>query len=265
VRNQIGYPQQFLNYTGLVVSKNQWFETFLSAASWNFQFMANQIQKPSQKDLWEMTPDQVNAYYEPTKNEMVFPAGILQTPFFDASFPLALNYGGIGMVMGHELTHGFDNQGRNYDGNGYLVDWWQPSSGQKFDQLVSCVIQQYSKFEVLPNVFINGNLTQGENIADMGGVKNSYNALKTILGDAQMNSPSIVPGLTNAKLFFVGFAQGWCAVQSPEYVKLQVAIDPHSPAKYRVLGPLINHPNFASVFSCPVGSHMNPINKCAVW
>jgi len=212
-----------------------------------------------------MTAPTVNAYYDPTRNQMVFPAGILQQPFFNHSFPLEMNLGGIGLVMGHELTHGFDNQGRVFDGTGRLVNWWEPQTSQLFDQKVQCVIDQYSKFEPLPGVFINGKLTQGENIADMGGIKNAFSTLKTMIGDDGLNTVSIVKKLNKGQLFFVAFAQTWCTVSSPENIKLRVKTDPHSPAQFRVLGPLINHPQFSKTYSCPVGSRMNPKDRCEVW
>jgi len=215
------------------------------------------------RDEWDMTSATVNAYYDPTRNQMVFPAGILQQPFFNDSFPMEMNLGGIGMVMGHELTHGFDNQGRLYDGSGRLTNWWEPKTSQLFDQKVQCVIDQYSKFEPLPGVFVNGKLTQGENIADMGGIKNAFATAGTFLGD--LTVPSIVPKLNKGQLFFVAFAQTWCTVASPESIKLRVKTDPHSPAQFRVLGPLMNLPAFSQVYNCPAGSPMNPVDRCQVW
>lgn len=216
------------------------------------------------RKAWQMTAPTVNAYYDPTLNEMVFPAGILQQPFFNHSFPPEMNAGGIGMVMGHELTHGFDNQGRLYDGTGTLNNWWMPDTGKKFDAKVQCVIDQYSKFSPIPGVHVNGKLTQGENIADMGGIKNSFSALSTLLGKA-VNDPSIVPKLSRGQLFFVAFAQGWCTKASDAYYRLHAATDPHSPPMFRVLGPLMNLPAFSTTFNCPAGSPMNPPDRCEVW
>jgi len=175
-----------------------------------------------------------------------------------------MNIGGIGMVMGHELTHGFDNQGRLFDGNGKLINWWEPATSKLFDQKVQCVIDQYSKFEILPGIFLNGKLTQGENIADMGGIKNAHASIVKLLGP-DINSPSILPKLTREKLFFVAFGQTWCQISSPEYIKLRVKTDPHSPGKFRVLGSLINLVDFAKAFQCKVGSFMNPTSRCEVW
>jgi putative endopeptidase len=264
VSNMIGGPENPRNYSDVTVNPDTFFENVVSANIFMMQTQLDQIEQPADKDLWGMTPPTVNAYYDPTRNQMVFPAGILQQPFFNVSFPKAMNHGGVGMVMGHELTHGFDNQGRDYDGTGRLTNWWLPATSSKFDQKVQCVIQQYSQFEVLPNVYVNGKLTQGENIADMGGIKNSYNAFKTVIGN-QADAPSIVPGLTNMELFFVAFAQGWCEKATDEALKNQVETNPHSPAKFRVLGPLINLPEFSDTFKCAQGTPMNPTSRCQVW
>jgi len=210
-----------------------------------------------------MTSPTVNAYYDPSRNQMVFPAGILQQPFFNVSYPPSMNYGGIGLVMGHELTHGFDNQGRLYNGEGVLINWWDSATDKQFDSKVQCVIAEYSKFEVIPGVFVNGMLTQGENIADMGGIKNAFHAYSSL---EDISQPSIVPGYNNGKLFFISYAQTWCEKATDAYRRVQVKIDPHSPAMFRVLGPLMNLPAFADVFKCPVGSRMNnPSTRCEVW
>eukprot|EP01112_Ceratiomyxa_fruticulosa_P003327 TRINITY_DN1369_c0_g1_i3.p1 TRINITY_DN1369_c0_g1~~TRINITY_DN1369_c0_g1_i3.p1 ORF type:complete len:489 (+),score=90.78 TRINITY_DN1369_c0_g1_i3:549-2015(+) len=264
VENQIGSPKTPLNYTGLNIG-DVFFENIFLSNYWFSTFSYKQIGFPSNKNLWEMTPDTINAYYDDTKNQMVFPAGILQSPYFNASFPKSMIYGGAGVIMGHELTHGFDNSGKDYNGNGKLTNWWLPATEAKFNSLATCVIEQYSTFEILPGLNVNGNMTLPENIADMGGTKNSFNALASILGQSGLNQQSIVPGFNNAQLFFIAYAQGWCSIETPEYMRLSAATDPHSPPRYRVLGPLINHPYFASTFSCPVGSYMNPTNKCAIW
>jgi len=264
VTNQVGYPQNPSNYTHLPLSTTTYAENTFNAQSYQFISQVKSIGQPANKQKWGMTADTVNAYYDPTRNQMVFPAGILQNPYFNASHPAALNYGGAGVIMGHELTHGFDNQGRDYNGKGVLENWWEPATNKQFNDKAQCIIDQYSKFEVLPGLYLNGKLTQGENIADCGGVKNSYNAFLKNVGPAS-NDTSVVPFLTNSQLFFVGYAQGWCAVASPAYLRVQVATDPHSTARYRVLGPLINLEQFAEQFKCPVGSFMNPKVRCPVW
>lgn len=262
--NLIGYPSNPRNYSDLPISTNEFFINTLRSRVNSFQLELKQLEQPADRQKWLMTADTINAYYDPTRNEMVFPAGIMQTPFFNISWPWETNFGGLGMVMGHENTHGFDNQGRDYDGTGLLIDWWTEESAQQFDERVDCVINQYSQYEVLPGVYINGNLTQGENIADMGGIKNAYYAYLANFGD-QANQPSIVPGLSKIQLFFVAFAQGWCQVATPQYLEIQVKTDPHSPAEYRVIGPLQDLPEFSQVFNCPTDSYMNPTNRCQVW
>jgi len=263
VSHLIGSPAKPDNYAKVQVGAD-FFSNVKSARIYQTAKHFAQIGTPTDKFQWQMTAPTVNAYYDPTLNEMVFPAGILQQPFFNHSFPPEMNAGGIGMVMGHELTHGFDNQGRLYDGTGRLVNWWEPETSKKFDARVQCVIDQYSKFSPIPGVYVNGKLTQGENIADMGGIKNAYHALTVLLGDA-IRDPSIVSRLTRGQLFFTAFAQGWCTKASDAYYRLHAATDPHSPPIFRVLGPLMNLPAFSTIFGCPAGSRMNPADRCEVW
>eukprot|EP01126_Amoeba_proteus_P014574 TRINITY_DN1643_c0_g1_i4.p1 TRINITY_DN1643_c0_g1~~TRINITY_DN1643_c0_g1_i4.p1 ORF type:complete len:570 (-),score=103.87 TRINITY_DN1643_c0_g1_i4:145-1854(-) len=262
VTDQIGSPKNPDDYSSVNITATTYFENVLN--SLNYAVISNwqTIGSPKDPNSWEMTPYTVNAYYDPTKNQMVFPAGILQGVFFNHTFPIELQAGQV--VMGHELTHGFDDQGRLYDGDGRLVDWWQPETAKKFEEKVECVIQQYSKYSPLPGVFVNGELTQGENIADMGGTKNAYRAVANALGSA-INSPSFVPNFTRGQLFFVAFAQTWCEKATDEYLKNQVKTDVHSPAMFRVNGPFTNLVNFAETFNCPVGSPMNPTQRCEVW
>jgi len=262
VTHLIGSPDKPDTYDSVTVG-SQFFTNVLNSITYEMLKMYSTIDMPSDKMAWEMTAPTVNAYYDPSKNQMVFPAGILQQPFFNVSYPTSMNFGGIGLVMGHELTHGFDNQGRLYDGNGVLTNWWDNTTDAKFTSKVQCVINQYSTFEVLPGVYINGQLTQGENIADMGGIKNSFRAYSQL---ENVTSSSIVPGYNNGQLFFLAFAQTWCEVASDAYRRVQVQTDPHSPAPFRVLGPLMNLPAFSDVWKCPVGSNMNnPSTRCEVW
>eukprot|EP01130_Rhizamoeba_saxonica_P012692 TRINITY_DN5383_c0_g1_i1.p1 TRINITY_DN5383_c0_g1~~TRINITY_DN5383_c0_g1_i1.p1 ORF type:complete len:676 (-),score=163.85 TRINITY_DN5383_c0_g1_i1:61-2058(-) len=265
VFNMIGYPDPSNadNRTSLLISEN-YAHNVLNTRRLASMDMYSIIGGPSDRYKWGMTADTINAYYDPTRNEMVFPASILQTPYFNSSRPKAANYGGSGVIMGHELTHGFDNQGKDYDGTGKLKDWWEPETREKFDKRVKCVIDQYSKFEILPGLFVNGKLTQGENIADMGGTKNSLHSYLKYIGN-KADQPSEVPGLSNIELYFVAYAQGWCAKRNPEVSRIKAATDPHSPPKFRVLGPLINLEEFSEVFNCPSGSFMNPKERCSVW
>ncbi|RWS28414.1 endothelin-converting enzyme 2-like protein, partial [Leptotrombidium deliense] len=222
------------------------------------------IGKPANRSEWEMTPPTVNAYYTPTKNQIVFPAGILQAPFYDVNYPKSLNFGAMGVVMGHELTHAFDDQGREYDKRGNLHPWWKNSTIKKFEERIKCFIDEYSSFEINGDR-VNGKQTLGENLADNGGLKAAFHAFEDWLNTHPTELP--LPGLnfTNRQLFFIGFAQVWCSVTTPEALKLQILNDPHSPAQFRVIGTLSNSHEFAENFNCKLGSRMNPKEKCEVW
>ena len=211
-----------------------------------------------------MTPPTVNAYYNPSNNEMVFPAGILQPPFFHRDFSKAQNYGGIGMVMGHELTHGFDDQGRKFDGSGSMTQWWDDKVVAQFEGRAQCVENLYSTYEVQPGVAINGKLTLGENIADLGGVKEAFHAYQAWVADNGAEK-QFVPKLTNEQLFFVSVGQIWCGKETPEAERVLVKTDSHSRPKFRVNGPLSNFPGFWEAFACESGTPMHPTNACEVW
>jgi len=206
----------------------------------------------------------VNAFYSALRNEMVFPAGILQPPFFHRDFPRPMNYGAMGMGMGHELTHGFDDQGRKFDPQGQLREWWDPAASARFQERAACVETLYGGYEVEPGLHLNGAQTLGENIADLGGIKEAYRAYRN--AESRAGAPaSLVPGLSNDQLFFVGFAQSWCELITPEYSRLLAGIDYHSPGKFRVRGALSQSPEFAKAFACAEGTPMNPATKCEVW
>jgi endothelin-converting enzyme/putative endopeptidase len=201
----------------------------------------------------------VNAYYNPPNNEMVFPAGILQPPFFDPSYPMAMNFGGIGMVMGHELTHGFDDQGRKFDGQGRLRQWWEAQAVERFETQATCVEKLYDGYEVQPGLTLNGKLTLGENIADLGGIKQAHSAY---VGWAKGRE---IGELTREQLFFVAFGQLWCTTSTPEIERVLALTDTHSHSRYRVNGPLSNLPAFWDAFACTEGEPMRPRNTCEVW
>lgn len=256
---KVGYPDKWRDYGTLQLGKN-YAENRLQVARFETLRQLAKVGKPTDRSDWYMTPSTVNAYYDPSLNEMVFPAGILQAPFFDHTYPAAMNYGGIGMVMGHELSHGFDDSGRKFDGQGKLVEWWAPEVSSRFDTQASCVKDQYSAYEPQPGLHVKGDLTLGENIADLGGTRLSYRAFKA------QNAPSAgVPGLTDDQLFFVAMAQGWCSVSAPAYEKMLVLSNSHSPPQYRVNGPLSNLPEFANAFGCAEGTRMHPAKTCEVW
>jgi endothelin-converting enzyme/putative endopeptidase len=258
--NKIGYPDKWRDYTALQVSRDTYTANVLAGRAFEAARVAAKIGKPVDRTEWYMSPPTVNAYYDPSVNEIVFPAGILQAPFFDHTFPAAMNYGAMGMVMGHELTHGFDDQGRKFDGDGRLSEWWAPEVSARFDERTACVSKQYSGYQVAEGLNVNGALTLGENIADIGGLREAYRAYK-----AQNAPPANVPGLTDDQLFFVAAAQSWCTVESPEYEKMLVLSNPHSPSKFRVTGPMSDSKEFAEAFGCAEGSTMHPKDACEVW
>jgi endothelin-converting enzyme/putative endopeptidase len=208
-----------------------------------------------------MTPPTVNAYYDPLMNNINFPAGILQPPFFDKQMGDAVNFGGIGMIIGHELTHGFDDEGRQFDAHGNLHDWWTPADATEFDKRDACIAEEYSKFTVAPDVHVNGKLTLGENTADNGGARIALMALLNTIGMDGKN----MDGYTPEQQFFLAFGQVWCENQRPEAEILQVQTDPHSPACFRVNGVLDNMPEFQKAFACKAGQPMVSANACHVW
>jgi predicted metalloendopeptidase len=265
IRNKIGYPEKWENLSSLHVDRAYHFLNILSSNSFWVKKDLAKIGKPVDRSLWQMTPPTVNAYYEPSLNEIVFPAGILQPPFFSAKSPKAANYGAIGMVIGHELTHGFDDEGRQYDASGNLKDWWSPKVGEQFSKKAECLEKQYSSYTIVDGIHLNGKLTLGENIADLGGLKIAYSAFQVVKEDLAAQKKSKNKGFTEDQKFFISFAQGWCAKVSPELEKLRAATDPHSPPRYRVNGVVVNSPDFAKAFSCQPGSPMAPRDRCIVW
>jgi predicted metalloendopeptidase len=209
-----------------------------------------------------MTPPTVNAYYNPPENSINFPAGILQPPFYDNRLDPAVNYGGVGSVIGHELTHGFDDQGRKFDPQGNLRDWWSPEDAKEFEKRAECFIQEYSAFTPLENVHLNGKLTLGENTADNGGLRLAFMALMDSLDG---KSQPKIDGFTPEQRFFLAWGQVWCQNVRPEAARLRAQTDPHSPGQYRVNGVLQNMPEFQQAFSCKVGQPMVRAPACRVW
>jgi endothelin-converting enzyme/putative endopeptidase len=208
-----------------------------------------------------MTTPTVNAFYSPQYNSINFPAGILQSPFFDPRRDIALNFGGAGAVIGHEMTHGFDDQGRKFDGNGNLRDWWTPQDGAEFEKRAACIANEYSGFTAVDDVHVNGKLTLGENTADNGGVRVALMALHDVL----QGKDEKIDGFTADQRFFLGYAQIWCENQTPQALRQQALTNPHSPGPYRVNGTLQNMPEFQKAFSCKVGQPMVSQNACHVW
>jgi putative endopeptidase len=258
----IGYPPKWRAYD-FEVKKAAYLDNTLAARAFDLQFRLKKIGKPVDREEWEMTPPTVNAYYHPLKNQMVFPAGILQPPFYSVQASIPVNLGGMGMVVGHELTHGFDDEGSQFDKDGNLRDWWAAAVRDRFKKQTECVDQQYSSYEALPGVKLNGKLTMGENIADMGGVKLSFAAYRALRAAAP--ELSVAEGFSEDQQFFLATGQVWCSKYRDEYARMAAQVDPHSPPRYRVNGSLANLPEFAAAFSCKKGTPMNPERTCSVW
>ncbi|HYA22743.1 MAG TPA: M13 family metallopeptidase [Terriglobales bacterium] len=266
IRNKIGYPDQWRDYTKLTVVRGDLLGNFFRANDFESKRDIAKISKPLDRKEWGMTPPTVNAYYSGSYNEIVFPAGILQPPFFDKKMDDAVNFGGIGLVIGHELTHGFDDQGRKYDPQGNLRDWWTEQDGKEFEKRVSCIADEYSGFTAVDDLKLNGRLTLGENTADNGGARISFNALEHVIAeDKTGNAAKPIDGFTPEQRFFLGFARVWCEKQRPEFARMRVSVDPHSPGKYRVDGVVENMPEFQKAWGCKAGQPMVAANACRVW
>jgi len=253
---KIGYPEKWRDYSTLMIDRGPFVLNKLRAENFEAKRELNKIGKPVDRTEWGMTPPTVNAYYNPKMNEIVFPAGILQPPFFYANADDAVNYGGIGAVIGHEMTHGFDDQGRQYDKVGNLTDWWSPQSAEEFKKRSDAIVQQYNEYEPLPGLHVNGALTEGENIADVGGVKLAHAALQKALDKHAEERDKKIDGFTPEQRFFLSFAAIWRQKIRDEEQKLRLNTDPHSPAHYRVNGPLSDLPEFQKAFNVPDGAPM---------
>ncbi len=262
---KIGYPDKWRDYSGIEINRDSYAKNVMNASAFEFQRMMNKLGKPIDRGEWFMTPPTVNAYYNPAMNEIVFPAGILQPPFFDAKADDAVNYGGMGAVIGHELTHGFDDQGRQFDADGNLKDWWTKEDAEKFKKKAEFVVKQFNGYEALPGDivdgkqgpghFVNGELTLGENIADLGGLTIAYAAWQKAQ-QGKKNKQETIDGFTPEQRFFLGWAQVWRVNERPESTRQRLITDPHSPAKFRVNGPLSNMPEFYKAYDVKPGSKM---------
>ncbi len=257
INNKVGYPDKWRDYTTMNITRDSLLANVAEAARFETKRDLDKIGKPVDRNEFGMTPPTVNAYYDPSMNEMVFPAGIMQAPFFRTDNPERANYGGLGMVMGHELTHGFDDEGRQFDGDGNLKEWWSKPVNDAFKERAECVAKQYDGYTAVEDVHLNGHLTLGENIADIGGVKLALAALRQKHG-GQLDTKA-------EQDFFVAFAQIWCTNYRPEAARLQAQTNPHSTAQWRVNGPLQDNPDFAKAYSCKAGSPMAPDKRCTVW
>ncbi len=261
--HKIGYPDEWKDYSELNLAGG-WFGNARAADSFETARQLAKVGNPVDKGEWFMPPSAVNAYYNPLFGEIVFPAGILQPPFFSADFPPAMNYGSIGMVMGHELSHGFDDSGRKFDAEGRMREWWAPEVAARYEERAACVEEQYNGYELREGMAVNGKLTLGENIADIAGIKQAHQAWRSS-GLQDPAAASIVSGVTNDQLFFLAFAQGWCSLATPEIEQMLLTVDSHSPALFRVNGPLVNYPGFAEAYSCAAGTRFAPEQRCEIW
>uniref|UniRef100_A0A8C6Y9I1 Endothelin-converting enzyme 1 n=1 Tax=Naja naja TaxID=35670 RepID=A0A8C6Y9I1_NAJNA len=271
IYDMIGYPKFILDpkeldkvFHDYDPVPDLYYENVMQFSNFSARVAADQLRKPPNRDQWSMTPPTVNAYYSPTKNEVIFPAGILQSPFYTRNHPKAVNFGGIGVMVGHELTHAFDDQGREYDKDGNLRPWWKNSSVEAFKEHTQCLVEQYGNYSVNREA-VNGKHTLGENIADNGGLKAAYRAYRNWVKKNGEEASLPALGLTNDQLFFVSFAQVWCSVRTPESSHEGLVTDPHSPSRFRVIGTISNSRAFAKHFQCRPGSPMNPLQKCEVW
>ncbi len=262
---KIGYPSKWRDYSALAVNRGPFMENVFRASQFEFHREINKIGKPVDRTEWDMTPPTVNAYYDPSMNEIVFPAGILQPPFFNANADDAVNYGAMGAVIGHEMTHGFDDEGRQFDAKGNMVNWWTSEDLKRFQARAQCVAKQFNSFVVEDNLHENGKLVLGESIADLGGLTIAYAAFqKSLEGKPK---PPDIGGYTPEQRFFLSYAQIWAQNVRPQFARLLVSADPHPIAKFRVLGPLSNMPAFARAFNCKPGDAMvRPASdRCQIW
>jgi endothelin-converting enzyme/putative endopeptidase len=264
LKNKIGYPDHWRDFSKLKLGRASYFANSLAVTRHELDWSLSRAGGPVDRGEWGLDPQQVNALYSPSHNDITFPAGVLQPPFFHRDFPAAMNYGAVGVVMGHEITHGFDDEGRQFDPQGVLREWWTPAATAAFEKRAQCVADQYSGYEAVPGVHVNGKLTLGENIADVGGVREAYLAYKAWEKRNGKPGPGLGP-LSGDQLFFVAHAQNWCALVTPQEARRRATLDPHSPSKQRVVGPIVDSPDFARVFQCAAGTPMNPVDRCEVW
>jgi len=265
IRNKIGYPEKWRDYSKLNIARDDLAGNLARSSEFENHRQFMKIGKPVDKTEWDISPPTVNAFYNPLHNEIVFPAGILQPPFFDRNMDDAVNFGGIGLVIGHELTHGFDDQGRQFDPQGNLRDWWTLKDAQEFEKRASCVADEYSSFTSVDDLKLNGRLTLGENTADNGGARIALMALHDLLAQTKQSSDKKIDGYTPDQRYFLGFARAWCENITPEVLRVGVRTDPHSPGRWRVNGVVQNMPEFQRAFGCKASQPMVRENACRVW
>jgi putative endopeptidase len=269
VTDKIGYPEHWRDYSKLTVSPTDALGNLERATAFENDRQLNKIGQPVDKLEWSMSPPTVNAYYDPSMNNINFPAGILQPAFYDPKADIAVNYGHMGAIIGHELTHGFDDQGSQFNGNGNMVEWWTPGDRKNFDAKTGCLANEYGDFTAVGEgkdaVKVNGKLTLGENTADNGGLVLAYSAYQQRAKQDGIDPAAKIDGYTGPQRFYVAFAQNWCENARPEQVRNQVLTDPHSPNHFRANGVIVNQPDFAAAFGCKKGTPMVPDKSCRVW
>jgi endothelin-converting enzyme/putative endopeptidase len=268
VANKIGYPDTWRDYSTLAIVRDNNFANELAESRFETHRQLTKIGRPVDRGEWGMSPPTVNAYYNPQMNDINFPAGILQPPYFDPSQDDAVNYGDAGGVIGHELSHGFDDEGRQFDAHGNLRNWWKKTDEAQFTKRAQCVVDEYNGFVAVDDLHVNGQLTLGENLADLAGLRLAFlaymdRAAKGSVGPA--GTPAEYGNLTPTQQFFVAYAQGWCENHRPEDLRMGVQTDPHSPEKFRVNGVVVNLPEFQQAFACKTGQPMAPAKRCSVW
>ena len=262
VAQKIGYPDKWRDYGKLRIVRGDALGNSQRANTFEFRRDIAKIGKRVDRSEWGMTPPTVNAYYNPTENNINFPAGILQPPFYYGGGDRPTNFGAAGSVVGHELTHGFDDQGRHYDAKGNLKEWWKPEDAKNFESRAQCLVDEYSSFTAVDDVKVNGKLTLGENTADNGGLRL---ALMAYMATAATQADRVADGFTPEQRLFIGFGQIWCENARPEAVRLRVQTNPHSPGRFRANGAVANMPEFARAFSCKADAPMVRANACRVW
>jgi len=265
IANKIGYPDKFRDYSALTIKRDDPMGNQLRADAFENDRQLNKIGKPVDHSEWGMTPPTVNAYYDPSMNDINFPAGILQPAFYDPKVDDAVNYGHIGVVIGHELTHGFDDEGRKFGPTGNLDDWWTATDTKNFEAKANCLADQYSSYLAVDDVHVNGRLTLGENTADNGGLLLGYLAYMERAKQQQVDLTKKVDGYTPAQRFYIAYAQNWCENDRPESVRQQVLTNEHAPGHFRANGAIVNQPAFGAAFGCKVGAPMVPANSCRIW
>ncbi len=262
ITNKIGYPEKWRDYSALKITRDDALGNFVRARAFEYRRQLAKIGKPVDPTEWFMSPPTVNAYYDPQNNSINFPAGILQPPFYDNNMDDAVNFGGIGAVIGHELTHGFDDQGRQFDPKGNMRDWWTEQDGKEFEKRADCFVKQYEQYTAVGDVKLNGKLTLGENIADNGGLRIAYMALLQTLAGKKTEK---IDGFTPEQRIFLGWAQVWCQNRTEQAARMRALLDPHSSGQWRVNGVMVNMPEFRSAFGCKVDQPMVRENACRVW